>query len=126
MNTREIATEYRLTHWAGIMCERKESGLSVKAFCENAGIHENAYYYWQKKLREAACGELSQNQCATTSMTPASFMEVKLAEEVAMPTPAEGMQGKISVEYAGLRIMAGGEYPVEKLAALMREMRRPC
>jgi hypothetical protein len=31
MNTREVAAEYRLSHWAQIMRERKESGLSIKA-----------------------------------------------------------------------------------------------
>ena len=45
MNTREIATEYRLSHWAQVMRERIESGLSIKAFCENVGFHENIYYY---------------------------------------------------------------------------------
>jgi transposase-like protein len=58
MNTKEITKEYRLRHWAGIMRERKESGLSVKAFCEDAGFHENIYYYWQRKLREAKCEQL--------------------------------------------------------------------
>lgn len=58
MNTREIAAEYRLAHWAQIMQERKESGLSIKAFCETAGYHENIYYYWQRKLRETAYQEL--------------------------------------------------------------------
>ncbi|MCL2153995.1 MAG: IS66 family insertion sequence element accessory protein TnpB [Oscillospiraceae bacterium] len=58
MNTRDIATEYRLTHWAGIMRERQESGLSIKTFCEQSGFHENVYFYWQRKLREAACKAL--------------------------------------------------------------------
>jgi putative transposase len=62
MDTREVANEYRLSRWAGIMQERKESGLSVAKFCETAGFHENTYYYWQRKLREAACKELLPQQ----------------------------------------------------------------
>jgi transposase-like protein len=50
--------EYRQAHWAGVMRERQESGLSIKAYCEQVGIHENVYYYWQRKLREAACQQL--------------------------------------------------------------------
>ena len=57
MDTREIAKELRLTYWAGIMRERKESGLNAKAFCESTGIHPNVYFYWQRKLRMAACEE---------------------------------------------------------------------
>jgi len=58
-NTREIAAEYRLSHWAGIMQERVSSGMSVKAYCASVGLHENVYYYWQKKLREAAYDQLA-------------------------------------------------------------------
>ena len=58
MNTREIAAEYRLSHWAQIIKERQASGLSVKQYCKDAGFHENIYFYWQRKLREAACEQL--------------------------------------------------------------------
>ena len=58
INTREIATEYRLSHWSGIMEDRNASGMSVKAYCESIGLHQNVYYYWQRRLREAACKEL--------------------------------------------------------------------
>jgi hypothetical protein len=51
MSTRYITEEYRLSHWAQVMSKRSESGLSIKAFCQEAGFHENVYYYWQRKLR---------------------------------------------------------------------------
>ena len=53
INTREIAEEYRLGHWAQVMQERISSGLSIKAYCRQIGISTNTYHYWQKKLREA-------------------------------------------------------------------------
>jgi len=59
MNTRKIAAEYRLSHWAQIMREKSQSGLSAKDFCQKIGISENTYFYWQKRLREAACRELT-------------------------------------------------------------------
>jgi putative transposase len=58
VNTREIAAEYRLSHWAGIMQERNESGMSIRSYCKSIGLHENVYHYWQRKLREAACTDL--------------------------------------------------------------------
>jgi len=54
VNSREIAAEYRLSHWAQIMQERSESGMSIKAYCESIGLHQNVYHYWQRKLREVA------------------------------------------------------------------------
>jgi hypothetical protein len=32
------------------MANRKSSGLTVSAYCKEAGIGEALYYYWQKKL----------------------------------------------------------------------------
>ena len=64
MNTRKVAAEFRLAHWSQVMNERKQSGLSIRTFCEQTGIKEKTYYYWQRKLREAVCLELltgSQN-----------------------------------------------------------------
>ena len=53
MDTRKITTDYRLAKWVKIIQECRESGLSVKKYCETAEFHENTYFYWQKKIREA-------------------------------------------------------------------------
>ncbi len=55
MNTKDVTAEYRLAHWTQVIQERVEKGLSIREYCENVGIHENTYFYWQRKLREAAC-----------------------------------------------------------------------
>ena len=86
INTRILAAEYRLTHWAEIMRERNASGLSIRSYCKSIGIHENVYYYWQKKLREVTSEQLSSLPMETmqTKLIPAGFAEVKLetVEEV--------------------------------------------
>jgi hypothetical protein len=78
MNTREIAEEYRLSYWSGIMRDRKESGLSIRAFCEAAGFHPNIYYYWQRKLREAASKQMLVSPEATAEKlnNTTEFLEV--------------------------------------------------
>jgi hypothetical protein len=121
METRRIAAEYRLTHWAGVMSERQESGLSIRAFCENAGIHENTYFYWQRRLREATCDSMPE-----IGLVPSGFMEVKLAKPAAIPPSAATSSSHISIEGSGVRIMAGCEYPADKLVALLREVVRSC
>ena len=67
MNTRSIAAEYRLAHWAQAIQDRTDRGLSIRSYCEEVGMHENTYYYWQRKLREAAC----------TGMQTAGISEMK-------------------------------------------------
>jgi hypothetical protein len=127
MNTREIAAEYRLSHWAGIMRERSESGLSVRAFCKNAGFHENIYFYWQRKLREAAYLESSKEQDSLqASPTPVSFTEVRLPERAALPAPGDNLQDRVCVEAAGALITADSGYPIDKLSVLIQAVIRPC
>ena len=45
---------YRLQSWVEIIRERQESGLTNKEFCARRGIPEKKYYYWLRKVREAA------------------------------------------------------------------------
>jgi len=124
MNTKAIKEEYRLAHWAGIISERRGSGLSIKAYCKNAGFHSNIYYYWQRKLREAACEELGKAGSEESSITPVSFTEVKLVKSPWNNAhPASTLHSQVSIEAAGVRITAGEEYPADKLAALLRELR---
>jgi hypothetical protein len=125
MNTREIAEEYRLSHWAGIMQERKESGLSVRAFCKNAGFHENNYFYWQRKLREATCEELTRIQ-DKPNMMPPGFMEVRLSAHKPQSSIIHEGPSPVCIEAAGLRIAASNDYPIEKLVTLLREVSRIC
>lgn len=126
MNTREIATSYRLASWTQVMRERSESGQSVRAYCRDAGIHENVYYYWQRKLREAACGQMSaQADTQETGLTVSGFTEVSV--DVAEPRQqlqGSGHAGQIIAEYGGLHIVADSTYPADKLAALLRELTR--
>lgn len=49
-----VRDEYRLQNWAQIIRERQESGLTNKEFCTQRGIPEKKYYYWLRRVREAA------------------------------------------------------------------------
>ena len=46
MNTRSIAAEYRLSHWAQLMQERAQRGLTVRPYRVETGIYEKTYFYW--------------------------------------------------------------------------------
>lgn len=125
MNTREIATEYRLSHWAQIMRERVDSGLSIKAFCANAGFHENVYFYWQRKLREATCEQLAEVRTKQMELTAPGFTEVKFPEATVQSSEPEAT-GCLRVEASGVQITADSTYPIDKLAVLLRELTRSC
>lgn len=52
--------------------EWKESGLSVKTWCQKQGLAEHIYYNRLRKLRQAACIALEQAQ-------PLKLAEIPLA-----------------------------------------------
>jgi hypothetical protein len=43
-----------LTQWAEIVKACNNSGLSIREYCRQNDINSNAYFYWLRKLREAA------------------------------------------------------------------------
>jgi hypothetical protein len=127
MNTKQIATEYRITHWASIMRERTERGLNIRAFCEEKGIHENVYYYWQKKLREAACEQLSvmDNKSSRLSLQAGSFTEVKVARTCGRISNMEKPErGEIRIEIAGVMLSADSVYPTSNIVELIKGLNR--
>jgi len=129
MNTSAITAEYRLAYWAGIIQERRESGLSIKAFCEKAGFHENIYFYWQRKLREATCEQLAVigKGTAATGMASSGFTEIRISESArASFRPGATSSGCLYIEVGGIRITADDAYPPTKLAELLKGMMPLC
>ncbi|MDC9616367.1 helix-turn-helix domain-containing protein [Xenorhabdus khoisanae] len=39
-------------HWAAVIETRKQSGLTVTAFCQHHEINLATFYYWSKKCRQ--------------------------------------------------------------------------
>jgi len=132
VNTREVAAEYRLSHWAQIMQERKKSGSSIRAYCKQIGVCENTYFYWQRRLRKAACEQLSKYESEQKSVTQSRFVEIEVAERPVLPAVMHAPSApasppsKLHIKADDVEITVDSTYPPEQLAALLRELRRPC
>ena len=46
----DIRRQCRLNQWSMMVQEREDSGLSIRAYCEQKGIGVKTYYYRLKKL----------------------------------------------------------------------------
>ena len=90
-NTKKLATEYQMGQWAEIMRRRTESGTSIRAFCREEGIHPNRYHYWQRRLREAALGQLP----------PAGWAQIDSAQAIETIE-----KGEVRIEIGKCRITA--------------------
>ena len=82
----KITHQVRAEHWARILNECMNSGMSKTAWCQANGISEKQFFYWQRILRREAY-EASQNPSllAVTGtgqlsavQQPVSFAEIKL------------------------------------------------
>jgi len=124
MDTRQVAEDYRLAHWAGITQERNESGLGVRAYCANTGITESSYYYWQRKLRKAACEGLAIVPDKIMDIATSVLTKVDLHTDSAFPPSVGIHHDNVCFEASGLRLTAGSRYPVDKLAELLQVVSR--
>ena len=119
INTREIADEYRLSHWAQVLQERAQSGLSIKAYCKQIGICGNTYYYWQRRVRAAACEMLTVRHdvgVGEKALVPSGWTECKVAE-----TAVE--RKAVVVEINGCRVHVETDAAPEQLVKVFRALK---
>ena len=93
------------------------------------GFSKDAYYYWQKKLREAACKQLAfmPAEAEQKGMIKSGFTEIKLRDSLPEAYPSEsGNRNSLHIKVSDVRIDAGNHYPADKLAYLLRELVRQC
>ena len=84
----EIRQQVRLRQWSAMIREREESGLSVKAYCRQAGIAAKTYYYRLRRLREAAV-ERARSEAAQPELvqyTPPAEYAVVQAQSIVIKT----------------------------------------
>ena len=122
MDTRQMAKELRLSYWAGLMRERKQNGLSIKAFCKQIGISYKTYYYWQRKLREAACQEL----LAHTQAEPAPSDNSSVPVGWAVCEVSSGNKNTLTIEIGGCRVLAADDTAPELLAKTCKVLLALC
>ena len=119
MDTRELTHEVRMKHWAEVLRHRHESGQTIRGFCRTEGICEKTYYYWQKRIREAAgtalLGQEKEQMPATLPPVP-----------VFAALPASKASGVVHVEIGGavVDIESGADMAV--VHSVLRMLRGQC
>ncbi|MRS02507.1 IS66 family insertion sequence hypothetical protein [bacterium] len=113
MDTKEVTGEYRLTQWVQVIRERQESGQYIKDFCSERGISRNAYFYWQRKLRKAACKQLT-GPGEHADPAPAGWMQLARVNE---------MKSTLKIEISGCHITVDAKTDLELLKSICRTLR---
>ena len=105
----KITHQVRAEHWAKIMNECINSGMSKTAWCRANGISVKQFFYWQRILRRETF-ENSRNSLLPAAagphremapMVPAtqrtvSFTEIKLPSSSQSTAPAQKIQAALT------------------------------
>ena len=124
MDVQRVTHGIRLRQWTIIVKECQGSGKTIKRWCEEQGVSSKSYYYWQRKIREAACQELSayheQVQIAAPTIAGRVFAELKIPEE----KKAAGAVVTIRLNNATVEIHNGAEAAV--IESALRVLKSIC
>lgn len=112
MDTQKVTTQYRLSQWAKIIQARQESGQNIKDFCQVRGISKSQYFYWQRKLRNMACTEITVQE-ETVGATPSGWLQLAPAE-------ARQMERALEIEISGFHISVNAATDLELLKKVCR------
>ena len=92
--------------WRSLVSEQEASGQSIAAFCRARELRESLFYYWKRRLKQAA--------------TP-PFVEVQVAKAALRPRHSPSAQGStIEVRLGnGRSLMVAPEFDARHLRALL-------
>ena len=108
-----------MAQWAQAVQERVANGESIRAYCQRTGISRNTYFYWQRRLREAAVRQMPGTSTAPSrALAPSGWA---ICEE----TKAAGESG-ITVEIGKCRVAVGADASSEQLAKVCRVLMSLC
>jgi transposase-like protein len=83
---RKVTREYRASQWAECIKECRSSGMTIRDWCDENGVSEKSFYYWQRKFRNEACQLLEQNSKSALALP--SFAEIDMSQPVKSETLA--------------------------------------
>ncbi len=78
MDTQLVATQMRHRSWMEDYARQQDSGLTVKAWCQENGITQKTFYYRLKVLREEACSLMNMEPNKTAVKPAPEFVRVGL------------------------------------------------
>lgn len=94
----KIAHEMRLAQWTNIIQACAASGLHKRTWCQQNGIDEKQFYYWQRRIRKQVFEV--QNLSESTPLATTTFVE--------MPTSLESFKKKSSSNQVAATIYVNG------------------
>lgn len=83
MDVQKVTHEVRLQQWDNIVKDCRSSGKTIIAWCAKNNINIKTYYYWQKKVCQATCRELTVSR--KSNLEPVPMNEDSVFAEINVP-----------------------------------------
>jgi transposase-like protein len=68
----------RLDFWRQLVAKQQQSGISVRAFCQQHGTSEYSFYHWRKRLREQLPMKFALVETSQSAPAAVAVLEVIL------------------------------------------------
>ena len=119
MTIREVKTQARLAEWRAHIQEQKDSGLTIRQWCEQHSCGEGRYYYWLKLVRQHLLDQMETASPATlVRITPERLPST--SRPVPQPVESHHTPGSIIVRFNNLSIEFSGETAPPQIAELVK------
>lgn len=69
MDTKLATSQIRLNQWTAVIRECKASGLTVNDYCTQHDLSRHAYFYWLRKVKNAALQQAGFVELPTDPIT---------------------------------------------------------
>ena len=118
------AFEIRRSQWERIILEGNKASGSKREWCRQHGINEKSFYYWQKKIRNAAI-ESTRSVQAISPAPASSFVEIPVPESpyLSEDSPLHGASPELMLQINDCRIFVSGTVQEHTLRTVMKVIR---
>lgn len=73
----------KLAQWAQVVSQCRDSGVSVRQWCQENGVNVSPYYKWQRKVYAAAQAQQERSFVEVTPVHPAAVIGVAVTLRIA-------------------------------------------
>ena len=73
----------KLAQWAQVVAQCRDSGLSVRQWCQEHGVNVSSYYKWQRKVYAAAKAQQESRFVEVTPTQPLAVSSVAVTIRIA-------------------------------------------
>jgi len=78
-HTNQKQVQTRQEYWREMIAKQGGNGLSVRAFCEQNGLRDTAFYGWRKRLRDTTPARFALVEAGAAQRTAAERLELHLS-----------------------------------------------